>query len=286
VQLCDRRLTIILEADGGVVANDLDEGPVGDALAVGQAAALPDVRAEIGGNPTQAFLDQSRLTDPGSPEQSEEIGLAILDDPAEGVDHELQLAVAADERCAQTRNSPELTRYNRRGPDSAECPQRRRFSLGQNGSVTLVFDGGPGQLLGQRSHDHLAGFGVLLQARGDVHRIADDELAIIAGADNGLAAIDPDPDFQFSFKLLVQLSHRFLHGQPTPNASLGIVIVEPRDAEHDHDRVTDELLDDPAVRFGHLFHTFVKPRHLLSQDFRIGLGAELSGADHVGEEHG
>ena len=59
MQLCDRRLTIILETDGSVVANDLDERPVGDALAVGQAAALPDVRAEIGGNSTQALLDES-----------------------------------------------------------------------------------------------------------------------------------------------------------------------------------------------------------------------------------
>ena len=125
-----------------------------------------------------------------------------------------------------------------------------------------------------------------MQASGNVHHVADDELAIIAGPDNGLAAVDPDPNFQFRFKLPVQLSHRLLHRQPAADASLGIIIVEPRDAEHDHDRVTDELLDGAAVRIGNLFHAFVKPRHLLSQDFRIGFGAELSGADHVGEEHG
>ena len=70
------------------------------------------------------------------------------------------------------------------------------------------------------------------------------------------------------------------------DGALGVVTVCDRRAEDPHDRVTDELLDDAAVRFGDLFHAFVKPRHLLSQDFRIGFGAELSGADDVGEEHG
>ena len=63
--------------------------------------------------------------------------------------------------------------------------------------------------------------------------------------DHGLAAVDPHPDGQCGLKLLAQLSHRLLHGQSTADSSLIVVVVNPWDAEHDHDRVSDALSTVP-----------------------------------------
>ena len=75
---------------------DLDERPVGDVLAVVEAAAAQHVGGLAGDG--EELLGQPRLADPGRPEQREHVAHALRDDVLEGRQEPLLLAHTADER--------------------------------------------------------------------------------------------------------------------------------------------------------------------------------------------
>ena len=64
-------------ADAGSCLSDLDHRPVGDALAVGQAAAADDERVE----PSEELGHQARLADAGRPEDREQLAGAVRAPP-------------------------------------------------------------------------------------------------------------------------------------------------------------------------------------------------------------
>ena len=71
----------------------LDHGPVGDPLAVGEAAAADDPHVERG----QRFRDEPRLADPGVADDGDELAAVRSRGALPGLADELHLAVAADE---------------------------------------------------------------------------------------------------------------------------------------------------------------------------------------------
>ncbi len=71
--------------------DDLDDRPVGDALAVGEAAAADHRRAV---DPAQELGDEPRLADACRPQDREEMAGALAGDVVEGVPEEVQLAVS------------------------------------------------------------------------------------------------------------------------------------------------------------------------------------------------
>ena len=75
---------------------DLDEGPVGDSLAVGEAATAEDVGRVA--DPLEEVGDEPRLADPGRAEQREEPARAIGDGILEIAPEPLALALASHER--------------------------------------------------------------------------------------------------------------------------------------------------------------------------------------------
>ncbi len=59
-----------------------------------------------------------------------------------------------------------------------------------------------------------------------------------------------------------------------------------RHAECRHDRVTGELLDDPAVLLDALRNGLEEPRDTPTNDLRVGARDEARGVDDVDEQHG
>jgi hypothetical protein len=71
-----------------------------------------------------------------------------------------------------------------------------------------------------------------------------------------------------------------------PHGPQGIVLVQLRDAEHGHDRVSDELLHRAAVLLERASGFVEVAPHHAADCFRIKRLAESGGAGHVGEDHG
>ena len=98
----------------------------------------------------------------------------------------------------------------------------------------------------------LAGRGGLLQARGDVDRVAGDErLALGRIACHDLTAVDAGADRDLhapaALEVAVEAPQLLLQLERRPHRPPGVVLERGRHSEHGHHGVADELLDGPAV---------------------------------------
>ena len=91
-----------------------------------------------------------------------------------------------------------------------------------------------------RADQDLAGFGDLLEARGQIDRLAGGERGV-AGTGDHFPRLDPDAC------LKLEVLDRVEDLQRGADGALGIVLVCRRDAECSHHGVTRELLDGAAV---------------------------------------
>ena len=86
-----------LRQSAGEPVDGIAELAIGDAAAIGEAAAAQDPRARVR-EPGQRFADQARFPDPRSADDGEQMRPPILRDAREGIQEQPQLAVAADKR--------------------------------------------------------------------------------------------------------------------------------------------------------------------------------------------
>ena len=94
---------------------------------------------------------------------------------------------------------------------------------------------------------------MLLEPRRDVHDVAgDEELLPLVQRGDGLAGVDAAARLEAERQFLVQRLQRIPDRERRPDGPLRVVVVQPRHAEDDHDRVADVLLDGPAVLLGDL----------------------------------
>ena len=213
----------------------LDERPVGDALAIGEAAAakdvgsLPDTLEEVG--------DEARLADAGRTEEREELTGAIGDRILEGAPETLPFPLAAHERrgevaCDRQRVTEDV--------EEPICVDRRGLSLQLQRRERLDDD----RIADEKSRlgpdENLAVGGALLEPRGDVDRVAGDERLSLSAHDD-LARVDPDPCLQ------LVLGDRLAHLPRRADGAKRVVLVRRRDPEDGHHRIADELLDRAAV---------------------------------------
>ena len=102
-----------------------------------------------------------------------------------------------------------------------------------------------------------------------------------------LAGLDPDPhaeDDSGRRELGVQRPERSTELVPGTNGAQRIVLVEDRDPEDRHDRVTDELLDGPAVPLDDRTGRLEVAAHDPPDGLRVEPLAERGRASHVGEQ--
>ena len=245
----------------------LDHGPIGDPLAVGEAAATDDPHVERG----QRFRDEPRLADPRVADDGDELAL-----PGHGalprLADEPQLAVAADEarlvrslRCLVHRHEPVCR--NRLGL-AFQLERLDRFDL----------DRAAYELEGRLADQDLVGVGGVLQAGGDIDRVPGRQPLL--GTRDHLARVHADPS------LHAQLRERRPHLHRRPAGAQRVVLVHLRHTEDRHHRVADELLHRALVRLDDRLHPLEVAGQQRLKRLRVDGLAERGRADHVAEQHG
>jgi hypothetical protein len=199
------------------------------------------------------------------------------------------------ERVAQDLQLPPAPDHRRRGEparllgaDLAELPGGHRLALALQIEVgdSLRFDGVADALDGRLSEEHLAGQGGLLEPCRDVDRVAGREALVGAGHD--LAGVDSDAKAdrrpEVALELLVERVEFLAHLSGGANCAQRVVLVQDRDAEDGHHRVSDELLDAASVALDDISHRLEEATEHAARAFRVEPLAELGRADDVAEE--
>ena len=242
--------------------------PVGDPLAIGKTSSAHHPRIDLG----QELGSQPRLADPGVADDRDEPGALVRARFRPGLSQSLQLACPADE--------PGFVPPLGRVADADEPKGRHGvclpFQLERLDRLGL--DRGAHEREGVGAEEDLARLGGLLQAGGDVDRVAGGQAFLGSGHD--LARIHADA------RLDAELRQSVAHLDRGPAGTQRIVLVHLRHAEHGHDCVADELLHSAAVQFDDAFH----PLEVAGEDgperLRVGRLAERSRTGHVAEENG
>ena len=268
-------------------AEELRDRIPGDPLAVRQASAAEDGRRPRA-RPGEELVDEPALADAGRPEHRDEDAALLDDGPLEGGAQDPEFAIATDHRTADAA----VDRLGRLvDGDEASDGDRLVAALdldlawlaGDHG----VADEAPGRVADER----LARFGRLLEASGDVHRVAGRPAA--AGpriADDDRAGVDADAHRDLETALgpegCVQGRQRGLHLGGRPDRPERVVLVHDRDAEDGDDRIADELLDRSAVALEDRAHRVEPAAHDRAQRLRVEVLAEPGRAGDVGEHDG
>ncbi len=128
----------------------------------------------------------------------------------------------------------------------------------------------------RRPDEDLARLRALLEARGDVERLARRERRVARLRDD-LTRLDPDPHGKLAVARLEDRDGR-AHGP------LGVVLVCDRDAEDGDDGVARKLLDGAAVRGDVRGGPLEEGGHAPPDDLRVASGDECGGIDEIDEQ--
>ena len=207
---------------------------------------------------------------------------ALVAHLGERVVEQAALPFAADHRCVQ----PPLVRPRPSGPPPAAG--RPRSSAWR--PLTVMSPRGSTWTASRTSPRVSAvirispGCGGLLEARRHVHRVAGDHALTgrpVPG--NHLAGRDPGPPGQRRVAAGIRGQGLSDLGRGA-NRAEGVVLVDPRDAEHGHGRVADELLQYPAVPLHDGPHRVERAGQQPAQRLRIELLPQRRGTDQVAEQ--
>ncbi len=262
----------------------LDERPVGDALAVGDAATQRYVGAVP--DPGEELADQPRLPDPRWPEHGDHLTAPGAHRPVEGVVQGAVLLGPSDQRHVLA-SPPAVEGVEH--PQQAVCRHRLGLALGPHVRNRLDLDRVADQGVRRRAEQDLPVSGRLLQARGRVDRVAGRERAPCPSrAGHHRSGVDARPDRQphteFGKQLPGQDGDRVVQLVSRPHGPQRVILMHHGDAEHGEHRVADELLDRPAVTLdGRARHREVTAQHP-AKGLRVQLLAHRRGAGHVGEQ--
>jgi len=135
--------------------------------------------------------------------------------------------------------------------------------------------------VGVLAHQHLAAQAERLDARSEVHLVADHRVLVVdvraEEPGHHLAGIDADPHEKLGQPLhpvgAVQLVHRALHLHRAGDRAVRVVGMRDRRAEEPHDRVAHELVDHAAVGVDDAAH----PREVAVQHLEHHAGRLLGG---------
>ena len=276
----DALLRVALE-DAGRLLDDLCDGPVGDALPVGQAAAPADRGLALGGRGElghQAALADAGVADEGGDERP-----ALVDGAPPRREQDVELGRAADER--------RVARAAHRVLDPHGFVDRYGLllALGDDRLALDVLDRVPARQVGALADEDAVHRRRSLDARGGVEDVPPrDALALLdarAERHDRLAGGDADADLELPARvLLVQRRDRLQDGEAGPHRALRVVLVCDGHAEVRDDGVADVLLH----RSAEADQLGAEPPVVRLEQRQDVLGVELlrpaRRADHVDEE--
>ncbi len=180
-QRADRRRGVRVVGPRVKLLHDLDHRPVGDALAVGEAAAAHDACVDL----RQRLRDEPRLAHAWIAHHGHELAARAGTRPVPGGHELLQLGLAADE--------PGGVGPFGRFPNREERMSRDRLALALQLEQPLLadVDSGRDERESLGAEQHLARLRRLLEAGGDVDGVAGGEPLLAAR--QHLAGVDADP---------------------------------------------------------------------------------------------
>ena len=278
------------------VAQERGYRPVG-LLAQRRARRAPDRGAlEAPGRleAREELLLQPRLPRSGLADEAQDLG-APRPRVVEGRFHLAQLALAAHEGRGQA-EPRQAARRARRGERAQQAMHHHRLALALEPDLLArgEREGVVRELVRRIADEDVARRRRALQARGGVDGVAGHRVGGVDGPAHPARHHRPgvDPDVQRErpadppLPAAIERAHALAHQQGRAQAALGIVLVRSRRAEHGHDGVADELLDEPLIaldRRGHLAEEIGLDRpHVLG----IEPFAERGESGQVREEHG
>ena len=189
-----------------------------------------------------------------------------------GVLEQLELRVAADERCLP----PPLARVE----EAVRAPRPDRFARAYlDRAGILDVDGADGQSSRAGADRHRAREGRLLEPRREDDGLAGHERRI-AVADDDLTGLDTGAGLQ------PELVDRLEDGERGANRPFGVVLVRLRYAERRHHRVAGELLDRSAVQLDARRGTVEVVADSTTDHLGVAGGDERGRVDQVDEEDG
>ena len=287
-ELRRRGRRVLLLRDATSHLHHVDERPVRDAFAVGQAAAT--VPQDLLGEPVDVLLEfprQARLADARDPGDRDHGRLGLLGRGVEQLLDHPELTVATDE------GGFERVRAHRaeRAGDHAERAMevdRLRFALQLVLAVVLVDDRGLGGVHRRVTHEHLPGLGDRLDPRGGVDQVAHHHpLALGPEGDRGLAGEHAGSRSQVrSVDLNAHLGDSLGEVERGAHGTFGVVLGRDRRAPHGHHRVADELLDRAAVPADQRPGGLEVVGEKLSDLLGVARLRQRREADEVGEQDG
>ena len=238
-QLREGDVGSVVVQDSRKRARDLDQGQIGDPVAVRDATADDDAGVV---QPIRELGEKPRLAHARLTEDRDQLRRLLALDPRGRETEHRDLVVAADQR----RLLPCSASLVHRHGAAKSFPASNPFALALRVEVAALRVGdhamrrSPGSLADQDG----SGLGELLQAGGDVDGVAaHDQLATggcLATRDD-LPGVDPDPQADLSPVPLCDASRergeRIPNRERGPHCALRVVLVRLRDAEHGEDRV-------------------------------------------------
>jgi hypothetical protein len=285
-ELSPRDRRVVRLEDAGLRLHDLAQSPERDALAVGQAPAVPP-RDDVGAVVERAAKlgHETALADPGLAGDRHELHRRLALRAQERLEEERPLVVAADERRVRRRLGLADPAPSLDGPPGANG---LRLPLRLDRLVRLVCDRALGRAQRRLVDDHGPDRRRGLQPCGRVDDVAGDdplaELGACAERDHCLARRDRRPHGDLE-TFLTELSDRVEDAQRRPHRALGVVLVRDRCAEDGHHRVADELLDGAAEALDVRLHALVVRAQRRADVLRVGTVGPAGEADEVDEEH-
>ncbi len=266
-QRTDRRRGGRLRRQRVELLQDLDDRPVRDPVAVGEAAAADDRRLER----CETLRNQARLPDAGLPDDRDELAAPLRLHCVPRFPEELALALAPDE--------PRLVAPRRHVADvqQPEDGNRCGLALQRERLDRLDLDRVSDQRQRRLSDQHLARLRRLLEAGGHVHRITGRQPLLRPRHD--LARHHPDPTLQ------PQLGQRIAHLDRRTHRPHSVVLVHRRHAENRHHGVADELLHAAAVPLDDRPHSLEVAREQHTQPLGIECLAKRGRPGQVAEQH-
>ena len=241
-QLGDASLRLL----AGELLHDLDQGVIGDALAVREAAPDRDRGgvADLG----EQLLGEPRLADARRADDRAEAADPLVARPREPGAKLIQLALPSHERRRRTDELLLLWGQLEQAPGPDLLAPTLYGKRLQRLRTHVAFD----QPVRSLAEQDFVRFGYLLQTRGDVDGIARDEGPMLgAGVNEDVARVDAELDGEVdpprSLQLLAELGQGRTHLDGRAAGTQGIVLVHDRYAEDGHHRVADELLHRAPV---------------------------------------
>ena len=273
-QLLDRLANGVVVGDPGRRLHHLGERPVGDPLAVGQAAAGQHGRAL---ERADELTDKAALADPRLAVNGDEVRAPVARGTLEGVGEQVELGFAADQRRDDGRARGDLRAVD--GADHAPGGELPGAALDLDRLDLLDLDRVEREPPRCRTDQDLHRAGGLLEPCREVDRLAGRERRV-RRVDDDLTGLDPDP------RLEPELLHAVEDPDRGADRALGVVLVCLGDSEGGQHGVAGELLDDAAVRRHAVRDVLEELRHAATHDLRIGGRDERGRTDQVDEQHG